>query len=291
MNVMPVHRSSCPKIWVPCLMGLMLHTLLATSALASNPKDIHSMDIHPMDIHIIPLQHQAPDALVHNLKPMLPQGGMITTHENKLIIRTTTANILELKTLIEELDTPLEALIISVKRGNETLNRHSQFTVGGKLYDSGNTQIRSGNHTQQRQVIVRHQTLNQGNNGEYQVRGLSGRSSYINVGQEVAPLYSAQVGRGTDNIGYQSVEKGFYVTPTLRDERVTVAVEVNEDSLDGANIQRDNITTTVTGKIGEWISLGGLGRYEQNNESGIGRQYRTREQRQQTVYIKIDRVP
>ena len=75
-----------------------------------------------MQIYTLPLKHQPPEDLITSLKPLIPADGYLTSHGNNIIVRTNPENLAELQLLLDELDQPLAALMISVRRGNDYNN-------------------------------------------------------------------------------------------------------------------------------------------------------------------------
>jgi hypothetical protein len=67
-----------------------------------------------------------------------------------------------------------------------------------------------------------------------------------------------------DSVRFRDLSTGFYVTPRLVGERVTLDIAAHRDApanvnagAGGADTQA--MVTTISGKLGEWIRVGGLG--------------------------------
>jgi hypothetical protein len=70
---------------------------------------------------------------------------------------------------------------------------------------------------------------------------------------------------------YKDVGRGFYATPRLNGERVTLDITQQADSQTGygrGTIDTQRLSTTVSGRLGEWIELGGSGRQATGDQSG-----------------------
>ena len=102
------------------------------------------------------------------------------------------------------------------------------------------------------------------------LRVLEGREAFIGVGQSV-PVGGRQVTRTVvngqvveqvvDTTQYRDVATGFYVRPRVAGDHVILDISAQRESLSsdirgGVNVQR--AVTTVSGRLGEWIEIGGI---------------------------------
>ena len=101
-----------------------------------------------------------------------------------------------------------------------------------------------------------------------------GNSAFIRTGQSV-PVPQRQVARTvvngqvvervSDAVEYRDVLTGFYVVPRLAGDRVALEINPQRDTLagPGQNLPRGSVNiqhaaTTVSGRLGEWIEIGGV---------------------------------
>ena len=99
------------------------------------------------------------------------------------------------------------------------------------------------------------------------VQVMEGGRAFIQMGQSVpVPLRQAVLGPNgvvvTESTVYRDLGQGFYAEPHLAGDRVTLEISPQNDTPGSygpgsANIQR--LSTTVSGRLGEWIALGGMG--------------------------------
>lgn len=265
---------------------------------------IMSLPVHgsEMSLYTIPLQHQPPENITATLKPLIPSGGYLTSHGNNIIVRTTPESLAEIELLIEEIDKPLAQLMISVRRGNQYQGGDTQFKVNGKyITDNGGIVIGGNNSSNTRTTTITTRSttgIGSGNNS-YQVRGLEGRPSYIQAGSDVpiTTVQSGPYGRPYVNQEYTSANQGFYATPRLFGERVTIAISTQNDKVDnshrkanGTVINTESISTTVSGRLGEWIAIGGLDNSDNNKATGLTHYRTTKSLSSKTIYLKVERV-
>lgn len=253
-----------------------------------------------MQIHTIPLQHQPPENLSATLTPLIPEGGYLTSHGNNIIVRTTSENLAELQLLIEELDKPLAQLMISVRRGSQFEQSNSQIKVNGKYTtDNGGIVIGDGDNNTKTTITTRRTTGSISGNNNYQVRGIEGRPSYIQAGNEV-PITTYQTGaygRPSINQEYKSVNRGFYATPRLYGDRVNIDISAQHDTVDDSHskstntrINTESVNTSVSGRLGEWIAIGSINNNRSDKNTGLTNYRSTDSLSSNTIYLKVERV-
>lgn len=228
-------------------------------------------------LEIISLRHSIAESLVPTLRELVSPGGTVTGMGEKLIIRTDPANLAQLKTVLESLDRRLRQLRITVSQdsGADTVGRDEQLAARVR---SGDVAAAVGGPTMgpgaRIDVQGEHAGLSYRN---YATRGrddrahthfvttVEGQPAFINLGQ-VVPLANRQVvsqpyGAAVfDSIEYRNVGRGFYVTPRVAGESVTLEISPYTERLaaqGGGVIDSRGVNTVVSGRIGEWIALGG----------------------------------
>jgi type II secretory pathway component GspD/PulD (secretin) len=260
-----------------------------------------------MQIYTIPLQNQPPENLTVTLKPLIPEGGYLSSHGNNIIVRTTAENLAELQLLIDQLDQPLAQVMISLRRGNQYNNDSTQFKVNGTLYkgtsinNNGSIVINTGgrHNNTNTTITTRHTTGAGSGNNNYQVRGLEGRPSYIQTGSEVPITTVSNNGYGWPQVNqdYKAVNQGFYATPRLYGERVTIDISTQHDTVDNSHRQANNtvintesVNTSVSGRLGEWIAIGGFDQNEQSKDTGLTKYRSTNSLSSKTIYLKVEKI-
>lgn len=263
-----------------------------------------------MQLEVIPLQKRMVDEVIQIIRPLVAPGGTVTGMNNQLIIKTTPSNLAEIKQVLRIIDRAPRRLMITVKQNIAGNSRLREDSLSGK-YTSDNVHINIGHdHSNEGLSVsagdkdsnIRYRTLNSRSRADdrntFKVQTLEGHPAFINQGQSV-PLGSSTtvitengvvVNQSTD---YYDVGSGFYVLPRLNGEQVTllVATELSSIKPGGqatANVQ--GLETTVTGRLGEWMELGGIdqsfnrGRRQNFSSSNIhGQELRT-------ILIKVDEI-
>lgn len=249
--------------------------------------------IAQQEMEIIPLRHRQIEQVMPTLRPLLEPGAALSGMNNQLILRASRKNREEIKQALAVIDTPARSLVIRVSQNRDASMQRS----GGEVYGSvGNDNVRI---TQQRTgaaagggggVVVRSgdsvvagqvldtQSTRTARTGQM-VQVVEGGRAFINVGKSLPlPLRQVVVGPGgaivTDSVVYRDVGQGFYAEPRLAGDRVTLEISPQFDtqgnqgygSVGSVNTQR--ISTTVSGRLGEWIELGGSGQQASGQNRG-----------------------
>ena len=128
---------------------------------------------------------------------------------------------------------------------------------------------------------------------------VEGGKAYINVGTSVpVPLRQVVLTPGgavvSETTVYRDLVTGFSAEPQLAGGNVTLTISPTHDTPGSfgpgsANIQR--LTTTVSGRLGEWIDLGGSVEERSGEEAGTLR-YSTRGgSTGRRVQLKVEELP
>lgn len=235
-------------------------------------------------VEVIPLYYRTAEEVIPVLQPMLVPGGTLSGFRGQLIVRTTPENLAEIKRILAALDQAPRQLLITVRQDADASAQRRSAEVSGNV---GNDNVRvvvppASRERQGGRVVIRE--------GDSRIRGhvqdsnsaaserdtqtlrvLEGREAFIRVGQSV-PVRGRQVTRTVvggqvveqvvDSTQYRDVTTGFYVRPRVSGDRVTLDISPQRETLSndvrgGVNVQR--VVTAVSGRLGEWIEIGGIG--------------------------------
>jgi hypothetical protein len=96
-----------------------------------------------------------------------------------------------------------------------------------------------------------------------------------------------------DSTEYRDVTTGFYVRPRLSGDRVMLDISPQRESLSGdvrGGVSVQRVVTTVSGRLGEWIEIGGIGHDASGQQAVLlGRASSTASERSR-VLVKVDEV-
>ena len=254
--------------------SLALVLLLAAGAAASQSTVLE----------VIPLRYRTAQEVIPVIQPMLPRDGSVSGLQGQLIVRTTPANLEEIRRTLASIDTMPRQLVITVRQDADTDrsrssaevsgtvgNEHGRVVIPPSSRDSrgGNVVLRDGDDRVRAHVVEGRELGRE--RGTQTVRVLEGREAFVQVGQSV-PVRERQVqrtvvgGRVVEQVvegtQYRDVMTGFYVLPRIAGDQVTLDVRPQRESLSdttrgGINVQ--SVATTVSGRLGDWMEIGAIG--------------------------------
>jgi hypothetical protein len=260
-------------------------------------------------LDIIALKHRTTDQVLPVLQPLVGGDAALSGANNRIFIRADAATRLAVKQAIEAIDTPLRSLMISVRHDNDDSIRREGVAVSGDIRAGGvsagaRDDGREGTVIEGRSGDSRVATRvwsTRGNSADrlsQRVQVVEGGSAFIQVGssipvpftQIIAGPRGGAISQGTE---YRDIGSGFYAMPRVNGDQVTLDISPQKESLSETQygeIRTARLVSTVRGRLGEWLELGGSGYSEQVGQRGITR-YGTRDaQSQRRLWVKVDVV-
>ena len=265
------------------------------------------------ELEIITLKHRSAEEVLPMIRPLLDRDDVANGMNGQLFLRTSPRNLAQIKQLLNSIDTAPRRLKISVMQDVDRATVASMNEVSGTLgtgsagrisvpatgdhaglnvrlqqdgdklnarSDSGDTQMQD-HKTQQLQVI-------------------EGGRAFVRVGLSVPVPQQLVIQRpwGTEVIEqaqYQDVSSGFYVSPRIRGDNVTLDISTQNDSIATApglnpsqNVQ--HAASTLTGRLGEWIALGGMSQEQSNKSDTPNSRNSSQVDEQRNVFIKVEEI-
>ncbi len=254
---------------------LRLLRLIAAGALALHA----ALAMAQATVEVIPLHYRSSAEIIPILQPLLPRDGSISGFQNQLIIRTTPANLAEIRRVLAGIDVAPRRLLITVRQdadadarsraaeisGSVPLGERATITLPGAAASPDTVPDKNG-----LRITTTDSRAAETDRDTQSVQVLEGYSAFIRVGQSI-PVPQRTVVQGViggqvvdrvmDSVEYRDVTTGFYAVPRLNGERVVLEINPqrntpNPQAPGSVNIQQ--AATTVSGKLGEWLEIGGL---------------------------------
>jgi type II secretory pathway component GspD/PulD (secretin) len=258
-------------------------------------------------LEVIPLKYRKAEELIPILRPMMPPQGSLSGLDNRLIVRTTPQNLAQIKQILAALDAAPRRLMISVRHDADLERGQRGAQVSGRAEIGDNVTVTvPGQRTppgatarvDDVRVKVYSSEAQKTDRVSHQVQVLEGARAFIGTGQSV-PVHTRQTidtpgGRGTiDSTEYRDVDSGFYVVPRVSGETVTLEIFTAADSLQSprtgaANIQR--VQTVVSGRLGEWIEIAGIGQQAEQRDAEILARSSDARREGRRVLLKVEEV-
>lgn len=255
---------------------------------------------------VIPLQHRSSEEIIPILQPFLDKQGVISGLQGQLIVRTTVINLEEIKRLLTEIDAAPRLLIVTVKQDVDRAteehlrgNLESASGAGGRITITGDDSGRVAGGGQKRSSRQSARTISsrslESDRNTQRVQVLEGNRAFIRSGQSLplparGLIYSPQGDmRVVENTQMRDAVTGFSVLPRAYGKQVMLEISPQRDRPSVQNpssIDIQQMATVVSGRMGEWIEIGGVGqgRAEQvKNSRSI-----TTNGQQRKVLVKVE---
>lgn len=223
--------------------------------------------VHAQQMEIIELRSRTVDQVLPVLLPLVEPGGTLTGMNNQLFLRASPRNRADIKKALAAIDTPSRRLIIRVSQNREA----EQSSRGGEA--SGQVVLGSTRRSNVEARVWDSKSV-RGESAAQMVQTVDGGQAFIQVGRSLPiPMRQVVIGPSgavvNETLVYQDVGRGFYAVPHLNGERVRIEISQQAASQGGyGSINNQRLSTTVSGRLGEWIELGGSGRQASGNQSG-----------------------
>jgi hypothetical protein len=221
-------------------------------------------------LQIITLRHRTADQVLPSLRPLLEPGATISGQGSQLFVRTSAANLDDLRLALEVLDTPQRRLLMSVRFDDERDAASRSLGASGR-FGNRDSQVAIRGGDSQSSVTER---------VDQRIQATDGMRALIYTGQS-RPLRQRQFIQTPAGVVSQEVTvvqeltSGFEVIPRLLGD--TVQIELVQQRQGSADYQR--AATTASGRLGEWFSLGAVA----STAAGDAETRR--------VWIRVDELP
>jgi hypothetical protein len=277
----------------------MLHALLASLALLAPAVGALAA---AQELEIIELRYRLAEEMIPVLQPLVAPGGVITGADRVLFVRTTPANLAQLREAVAMLDRRPRQVSVSVGQGTVAETRgaglRGAVSVGSGDFQAG---VDAPPGTGTGVAVGARGGAEQASLGNVStVRTLEGSETWIALGQ-VVPLAGVQVvkgprgPRGEPYVEYREVVTGFYATARLSGDLVTLEISPRQQRLQasdrGPTVATAGSTTTVSGRLGEWIPLGAVREAASSAGTGLLVWGRYRAESEYSAWVRVDEVP
>lgn len=236
-------------------------------------------------LEIIDLRHRFADEVIPAIQPLVEPGGVLTGSDNKLFLRASPANVAQIRQAIAAIDRARRQLRITVGQG--TSGSSNAAGIRGEVV-GGNAAIEAGAGS--RQANVRNVSS---------VQTLEGNETLISVGTSV-PITTRSVtsnrggGQVRQSTEFRDVSTGFYATPRVSGDRVILEISPRQQrqrSARGGVVETSGATTTVSGRLGDWIELGAVSGSDASATGGLLVWGRRTGSSEYSAWVKVEEVP
>lgn len=259
------------------------------------------------DLEIITLNHRTVEEVIPALLPLLEPEGVLTGLNGQLILRASSANRIQIGQALKALDMPLRQLSITVRQGMQSsLDRHTAEIHGRiesgqasvSIPSTGSGGLHVGRDTGKVRVGVRldDREMDRFSRVTQRVRVVDGAQAFILAGIRL-PMTQREVIWGPygqtvkESMVYLDMDSGFYVQPRIVGERVNIEINPVQQSFSAAGpyvVMGQEMRTSLSGRLGEWIELGESNDLKTQEDRQIGGQSVSSQTRASQVWLKVE---
>ncbi|HZP93199.1 MAG TPA: secretin N-terminal domain-containing protein, partial [Burkholderiales bacterium] len=216
-------------------------------------------------LEVIELRYRSAEEVIPILTPLLAPGATVSGMQNKLVIRTTPSNLAGLRKVLDVVDGAPKRLLITVRQETSASGAGTDLDVSGGV-GAGADSLQAG------VVGIR---ADRAGAGTRTAQVLEGNAVFIQLGQS-APVRTRRTRvlpggavQEIDSVEYHDVDAGFYAQPRVSGDRVTIQLAARRDAVldnGGGAVRIQSVGSVATGRLGEWIEIGGIAREEVRDE-------------------------
>lgn len=247
-------------------------------------------DVVLAEVKVVELRHRPASELAAAIAPLLSQEGSVSAYGDKLILKGSAKELVEIEKVVRQLDVGRRTLRLAVRQSASDLVGDQQGAMGGNIQLGSEAEIGLAGRY--------HRTLGTGpQNSDQYLLVLEGEEGYIAIGREV-PFTSELAVLAGRHLGvaqkteFRQVSTGFRVRPQLLGESVRLELTPHMANLgtqaNGGDLTFSSLTSTVMVPLGQWFNLAGhLERRDEIGQAILSRNLGVGQSRSQ-VYIRVD---
>lgn len=264
-------------------------------------------------MEVVPLKHRLANDLLPTLRELVAAGGTVTGLNNQIVIRSTPANLADLKQVLAGLDVRQQQLRITVRQNVQGASQVATDQLAARLRVA-DAEVAAGmggaggapgaairyQGDQAALSVESYRTDGQDDRAStHFVTAIAGTPAYIATGQSL-PLpqtsalltpYGANI---QQSLNYRNVGSGVYVTPQLAGDEVTLEISPYSAQLNrqgGGLIDERSVNTVVRGRLGEWLPLGGATNASHDASGSDLTSTERRDTQAYDVWVKVEVAP
>lgn len=245
-------------------------------------------------MQVIPLKNRPASELQSLISPLLENSERIVASHSSLIIRATPSRQKELVNLIEQLDTRLSNLSITVIQSKtqtaHALNSSATIELGFPANKPSSISAKT------RGRFASTVGLNNSDN-QQKIQTLDGKPAYIKTGK-IHPIENTSINYSeyrypiiSSNTQLIEASTGFLVIPRLSGNQVTIEVTPWSDKMNKNGVlSSQSGHTTMQVNLGQWVEIGGIDEYSQlSGNRRLSHAYSTANKRMR-ILIKVEKI-
>lgn len=214
-------------------------------------------------LEIIGLRHRTAEQVLPALQPLVEPGGTLSGQGGQLFVRTSPANLAELRRALEAIDRPARRLQISVRFDDSLQAADRRLGASGRIGTGGsNVEIRARDSAASAQERV-----------DQRLQVLDGGRATVFTGEATS---------------FGELATGFDVVPRVTGDAVQLDILASRQTGPASEAQ---VATTASGRLGEWLPLGAVVQQAARSDAGIASSASRERAETRRVWIKVETLP
>jgi hypothetical protein len=273
----------------------------------------------------LPLKNQLPSQVLPVIRPLLSTGSTATEFNNQLILNVTDEELAKIRQLLGAIDQRPKQLLLTVRTPGSSTSNSRNVDIDGSI-GNDNERLGTGERTpgnsvprkdEQLRISLDDRNSSTSSSGVQQVRAAEGMPAQISIGvtTPITRSYTTINGTRVVNQEYYPVNQSINVVARIIDNnRVILDIDQQNNQLgnqqnhqiiqrknipvhrnnysreihNAPNIQTQSLSTQVSGRIGEWISLGGIDQNSTTDSGSFNRSGSNTSSESRSVLIKVE---
>jgi hypothetical protein len=243
-----------------------------------------------LNINTIQLKHRLASELLPKVEAFLPDAATVKAYDDLLIIKSDAITYFEIQKLVQQLDKPIQRVIVTVLRTHASLSElhGNSVQIDLEVDDNAtaNTQVRRWSS----------QTNSDADN-YFRAQGISNHPILIHlknskpIQEQIIFFNQSGVQAAATTQRYLDIQSGFQALVQPRpDKQVKVDIQPVFSQINRLNeISKGQIITTISGPINQWLELGQINNEKSIESSSLNRY--TTQRNQQNLYLKVELIP
>ena len=250
-------------------------------------------------IEVIQLKSRPLEEVLPVIQSLIGADGSATGMGNSLVLKAAPGRIDEIRKLLLELDRPPKRLLITVNKQGDLEGSVSGYSASADIKaGDGRVSINSPGYPvdgSRARVRIYGTEDQRARTVGQRVQALEGRPAFIASGSRI-PFRSVDryfmYGRPYDRYVTELHDANtvFYVVPRVSGEYVTLEIKQFDDRPGRRRgvINTQSTDTVVRGRLGDWISLGGIDTSSKQSQGGLGRSISTQDSVDQQIEVMVE---
>lgn len=243
------------------------------------------------ELEILPLRHQTVERVLPALQPLLEPGASLSGMNGQLFLRASPRNRDEIRRALAAVDTPVRRLLIRVAFDRESGEEGRGAAAGGSVSLGSRSRAAA-------EARVWDTRSARSESAAQIVQTVEGGRAFIQVGRSLpVPMRQVLIGRHgavvSETLVYRDLAQGFEAVPQLVGDRVTLEISQGADTpgrYGPGSGDSQRLATTLSGRLGEWIELGGSGRRATGAEGGAFSVSTGDAREQRSIWLKVEEI-